>query len=185
MDDRSFRLGDHCRYPFKKESRSVDWSKTINDYLEGHSAVGYLPHRPRPAKQKTIDHVQMKLGIELPLDVREAYLCHNGFGFKGPNTLNGKDWSLVPIKQIAKFSKAARMWFAETHKEESKRFIAIVPNDDGSSLGYLIDRKGKLVPELCGFELSSCDYDEDQEIEEFVVPQFDSFTDFILNQIPG
>ena len=71
------------------------------------------------------------------------------------------------------------MWFVESHEEDANRFLGVINFDNGDALGYIISPDGALGSKLCSFDHESYDGDEEQALEDFLLPQYDSFTAYI------
>ncbi|MEM9412978.1 MAG: SMI1/KNR4 family protein [Planctomycetota bacterium] len=146
-----------------------DWRTIINTH---HDKVHVQPGDKllirNAATNADLDELQDELGFQLPDEFRSLYLQCDGFGLTYEDN-DQKWWFCHPIEQIPEFVNQTRKWFEETHPEPAARFFPFIDWANGDGMGYVLDGDGQVIDGLYCFEHENYEFEEDQELEEFVV----------------
>lgn len=123
-----------------------------------------------------IAKIETRIGYTLPKEFKSFYTEYDGFG---TNSEEGTDWFITPIESIQSTTDEARDWFAETHPDLAKRFVAFIDWGCGDYCGYLFTDDGDALDGIYTFEHESYEFEDDQDWAEFIQPLDSSLKDFL------
>ncbi|PQO46977.1 SMI1/KNR4 family protein [Blastopirellula marina] len=156
-----------------------DWKSIIEAFFENSDPTNEFRHLANPgASAEAIEAAEKQLGISLPEELRDFYLCFNGVGMAGEDESDEPRF-IRPVEMLPAFINESRSSFAGTHSELASRFLPFIDWDNGDATGYLLQQDGTLFPGLVTFEHETYHYDATQDAEEFMTPGPDSLADFL------
>lgn len=148
-------------------------------HKRAHPGDGFELFTKPGVAEKDLRSMEKRLGFQFPTELREFYSDLNGFGVRSAVSPDEVYWFIRPLEELPDFAETIRHWFQETHPDIASRFFPFVDWANGDGIGYLVDSTGEVLPGLVSFEHESYDFDEDQEVEEFLTTVPISIEEFL------
>ena len=132
---------------------------------------------PNGCSETLMLNSESKIGLSLPQELREFYRHCNGIGLgDAPADLP----QFIPsIEALPQFIDYARSSFSGTHPEYASRYIPFIDWGNGDSSGFLLNADGTLHDYIFVFSHEHYDYDDKQEIDEFLTPFAESLEELL------
>ncbi len=146
----------------------IKWKSLVDSFFRNSDPEGEFRHIANPpASTSSIAAAEAKIGLSIPEELRDFYLCYNGIGLAAddePDTPR----LIQPIEDLPDFIAQCRSWFSETHPDFASRFFPFLDWENGDVMGFMFQQDGTLHPFLVTFMHEQYNFSASQNAEEFL-----------------
>ena len=163
---------------------TVDWQDLFEAVFESRKAFDERGNIVFgcPATAEEIGATFSEFGFKAPQEFVSLYSTFNGVGSTSPHSPKKTDWWFLPLEQIAFLHESFQRW-VELHDDLADAFLPFIDFGGGGKAGYF--RSGGIAtPEtIFEFDNGAYEFDEDQEISEFILELDDSIYRYVSSRI--
>ena len=156
----------------------ANWEKLIQNFF-AHSDPDESFARIALAgcDASAITKSESEIGTSLPEELRNFYQHANGIGLGDVPTDSPR--FIPPVESLPDFVNSARSSFSETHPKHAARYIPFIEWENGDSTGYFLNDDETLFDYLLIFSHEHYDYNDEQDINEFLTPFAESLQELL------
>lgn len=148
----------------------VNWKSIVSNFFENSDPENDFRHIANDGITiKEIKDFETQFGPTIPKELGDFYLVYNGIGMSTHDE-SASPRLIRPIQELSEFINETRSVFMGTHPQHASRFFPFFDFENGDIIGYMLDKKGKLLPYLVMFSHEAYSENKSQEAEEFLVP---------------
>ena len=156
----------------------ADWKSVIQNFFDNSDADNSFARvSPAGCPKTAISKCETQTGLILPDELRKFYQHSNGMGLEENES---DDPRFIPkIESLPEYIDQCRAAFNETHSDYAERYVPFVDWENGDSSGYIYNSDGTLFECIVMFSHEHYEYDEKQDINEFLIPFAESLEELL------